>query len=188
MSKQVVIYPSGFIGYDVGWPLVKEQDSAEGTLQLFGATKSKVSISNRAIEILFHEWNTKTRKFSDARFLSDVLSACCNAFGTQSFYEWLHIQEQNPYFTSYHRQFLNETLDVIFKGQRRPTLLPTWATVLKPSEATPQDKNILVNDEMYLNQVGKEDMLVLNVVQQWTQSPGGWADLLYSMHLIFGDP
>lgn len=189
-NPQVVVYPSGFIGYDVGWPVVKSQEETDVKNLLARSTlnvKNTEWICNRSIEILFHEWNTKSRKLSDARFLSDLLSAACNAFGTTSFYEWVHIQDKNPYLTSYHRQFLNETMDLIFKGQVRPSLLPNWSGLLKPVEASSVDRKVVLKDDYYLSLVGKEQMTVLEVVQKWSSAPSGLTDMLYSLHLIFGD-
>lgn len=186
----VVVYPSGFVGYDVGLPRVRTEENfdAANALSRFSSvsTREKLSISNTTIEGLFKQWRTHTRRTSDPQFLSDIFAAVANAFGTTSFYEWCHMQLANPYFTADHREYLNESLHFIY-GRERKYSYPTWAKILTIRHATPEDKLEPYDYQQVLVSGGMERTSVLNVMERWISQTHGVDDMLTFAHLVFGD-
>lgn len=191
MSKQVVVYPSGFIGYDVGWPVVRSEDNMDAQIALVrfssSANKDRLTISNPIIEALFEQWRTRSRNTRQADFVSDICAAAANAFGTMSFYEWCYMQQNSPYFTSYHRQFLNETIAFATNGEERTIGYPTWTTLLKTTLATHEDAKERYKFQDYLIPYGVENLGMHFVIEQWLRKRNGIDDLLTTAHLIFGN-
>lgn len=194
MSKQVVVYSSGFIGYDVGWPIVRDEETFDASVALArfssSSTKEKLVIANPILVELFKQWRTRTRTTTQADFISDVICAVANAFGTTSFYEWCYMQTMNPYFTAYHRQYLNETLGFVFLGERRTISYPTWSTLLTPTIATREDakERFLYQDILIgTGHVSDGDSApITEVIQKWMRCPGGVDDMLVTATMLFG--
>lgn len=190
MSKQVVVYPSGFVGYDVGWPIVRTEPNFDAQVALvrFASVigKDKLVIANTGVEALFEQWRRRTRKTNEADFVGDICAAVSNAFGTESFYEWCHMQLQSPYFTAFHRQYLNETLRFIF-GSPRVYGYPTWTKLLTPTRATSDDANEHFIYQDVLLPRGMAEASVQAIVRRWISQPKGIDDMLVTAHLIFGD-
>ena len=190
MSKQVVVYPSGFVGYDVGWPIVRTEEGFDAQVAFArfasSSTKEKLVISNPVVEALFEQWRTRSRKTTQADFVGDVCAAVANAFGTMSFYEWCHMQLSNPYFTAYHRQYLNETLRFLM-GEARSIGYPTWSTLLTPTRAVHEDTKERFIYRDVLLRIGMDNTSMHSIVQRWISQPKGVDDMLVTAHLLFGD-
>lgn len=191
MNKTVVIYPSGFVGYNVGWPAVKtaKDFSPQAALARFGndTSSNKLVIVNPVLEALFTQWRTRTRKTNDADFCGDIIAAVGNAFGTDSFYEWCHMQMLNPYFTAYHRQYLNETLEFIFNAKPRSTGYPTWIKLLVPTLAHFEDSKEHFKYQDIMLKFGMDKTGVRSVIQTWISKPKGIDDMLVTACLLFGE-
>ena len=188
--KQVVVYPSGFVGYDVGFPVVRTEAtfSANQALVRFqnATTREKQVIFNHIVEGLFAQWRVRARDPRDVKFISDVCAAVANAFGTNSFYEWCHMQMSSPYFTSAHRQYLNETLAFI-DGQQRSYSYATWGKMLSLTRATPEDAREPYNYQQVMLTWGMDNTSVMSVLERWLRRPGGLEDMLAFSHIVFGD-
>lgn len=190
MTQQVVVYPSGFVGYSVGWPIARAEPNFDAQVALvrFGSvsTKEKLSIANSSVEALFKQWRNKTRKTNEADFIGDICATFANAFGTESFYEWCHMQLQSPYFTAYHRQYLNETLKFLM-GESRTYGYPTWATMLKADRAGVDDLKEPYLYQDILLKIGMDNTSVQSIMRRWISQPKGIDDMLVATHLFFGD-
>lgn len=188
--KKVVVYPRGFAGYSVGWPIVRvESDvSVQNVAARYAnvSARERVSVSAGNVEALYKAFMTQQRTPKSLDFIEDLYVIAVNAFGTASFYDWLHMQTQNPYFTSDHRDFLNETLEFIF-GRERLVSMGSWRMVvqLHMNETGP-----VTNDYRYQQFfLGRppEEQAVTSVVRRWIARPGGAQDLLATLHILFGD-
>lgn len=193
--KQVVAYPRGFVAYSVGWPIRQINADIESKLAAvrftsITAPKDKTVLSNTIVERLFEQWRSMGRRVTDVDFVEDVVSAALHAFGTTDMYEWCYMQTKSPYFTVNHRQFLNETFDFIETGKRKFSH-PTWLRLLKLELASPEDAKTYfayqdffrVKDSVLL----KPPMDVYTLIERWLSQPGGFDDMLQSLHVIFGD-
>lgn len=188
MSKTVVVYPSGFVGYDVGIPIVRNESNvdASNALARFASVslKDKLVIANRDIEALYQQLRVKARTTRQADFIGDVAAACANAFGCDTFYEWCHMQLENPYFTTDHREYLNDAILFLTKGERTFSHA-TWASLLQRRRATTADRSVVLNHG-YIANSGKPDNMI-EIVRKWFEQPGGAEDMLRTLHLIFGE-
>lgn len=188
--KQVVVYPSGFVGYDVGFPVVRTEASFSANQALVrfqnATTREKQVIFNKNVEGLFEQWRVRARNTNDVAFISDITAAVANAFGTTSFYEWCHMQLTSPYFTSAHRQYLNETL-AFLDGEPRAYSYATWGKMLSLQRATPADATEPYNYQQVMLAWGMDNTSVMQVMQRWLRRPGGIEDMLAFAHIVFGD-
>lgn len=193
--KQVVTYPHGFVAYNVGWPIVQTSPDMDAKLAAVrfssvASPKEKSVISNPIIERLFEEWRTRTRKSTDVAFIEDVINAAIHAFGTLNMYEWCFMQTVSPYFTANHRQFLNETFTFIETGKRKFSH-PTWMRLLRLELADPEDAKVYyayqdffrVKDPVLL----KPPMDIFALIERWMAQPGGFDDMLQTLHVLFGE-
>lgn len=188
--KKVVVYPRGFAAYGVGWPIVRVDNdlSVANAAARYANVNSRerVSMSAGNIENLYKAFMTNQRSPKSLDFVTDLYAVAVNAFGTTSFYDWLHMQTQNPYFTSDHRDFLNETLEFIF-GRERLVSMGSWRMIIRyhMNETGP-----VVNDyryqQFFLNR-GKEEQAVTSVIRRWIARPSGAQDLLATLHILFGE-
>lgn len=186
--KSVVVYPTGFIGYDVGFPVVRNEanvDAANALVRFASvSTKDKLVMANNTIEGLYTQWHKRTRKVGDADYLSDVYAACMNAFGTNSFYEWAYMQLENPYFTASHREFLNDMFSFILTGKRTYSY-SAWAVALERRRADSEDKKTPYNYRDLI--ISGTPLTVTDAVTRWSAHDGGVEDMITSLHLVFGD-
>lgn len=188
--KKVVVYPRGFAGYSVGWPIVRvESDLSVQNVAARYANlnaRERVSVSAGNVEALYKEFMAQYRTPKSLSFIEDLYAVAVNAFGTANFYDWLHMQTQNPFFTSDHRDFLNETLEFIF-GRERLVSMGSWRVVVNfhMNEAGP-----VVKDYRYQQYFLDRDpslQSVTSIVRTWMARPGGAQDLLATLHILFGD-
>lgn len=188
--KKVVVYPRGFAAYATGWPILR----VEGDFSVQNASvryananaRERVSISAGNVEALYKSFMSHQRSPKSLDFIEDLYAIAVNAFGTTSFYDWLHMQNQNPYFTSNHRDFINETLEFIF-GKDRRVSMGSWRTIvlLHMNETGPVRLGYRYQQFFLTN--SKEDQSVTSIVRRWLARPGGAQDLLSTLHILFGD-
>lgn len=188
--KKVVAYPRGFVGYSVGWPIVRIPNdlSVSNAAARFAnvTARERVSVCAGNVEALYKAFMTQQRSSKSLDFIEDLYAIAVNAFGTTSFYDWLHMQTQNPYFTTDHRDFLNETLEFIF-GSERKISMGSWRMVihlhLNETGAVTKDYRY---QQFFIAQ-DKSDQAVTSVVRRWLARPGGAQDLLATLHILFGE-
>lgn len=193
--KTVVAYPNGFVGYSVGWPVRQYSADVEDKLATLRfskvtAPREKSVISNPIIEQLFSDWRSQHRRASDVDFLSDVVSAAVQAFGTTDLYEWCFMQTKSPYFTADHRQFLNDTFDYIETGRRKFSHA-TWMKVLRVRLINPQDALQPYNYQEFFRVSGplhhRPSSSIYTLIERWLAQPGGFDDLIQTLHILFGE-
>lgn len=188
--KKVVVYPRGFAGYSVGWPIVRIDSDLtvqNAAARYANATaRERVSVSAGNVETLYKAFMTHQRSPKSLDFIEDLYAVAVNAFGTASFYDWLHMQTQNPYFTSDHRDFVNETLEFIY-GRERRVSMGSWRMLITfhMNEAGPVTHDYRYQ-QFFLTQP-REEQAVTAVVRRWMARPGGAQDLLATLHILFGE-
>lgn len=187
--KQVVIYPRGFAAYDVGWPIVRLE--AELSERVVAARFSKVNarevntVSAANVERLYADLAAGHRKPGSPDFIEDLYAVFCNAFGTPSFYEWLHIQEQNPRLSASHAKFLMETLEFIF-GKPRMISYGAWRVLLTQSASGAASAEDYAYQKHFIGR-DKEYFGVQYIARRWLAQPEGAGDMVRTLHLLFGD-
>ncbi len=193
--KPVVIYPRGFVGYDIGLPVRKHETDIKDIVESFNynrniARRNRVVISNTGVENLFrslveNSWGTKSFEYRE-----QVLKAALGAFGTKSFIDWCRLQEESPYLTDLHRRFLNDTFEFIKTGKR--SMVPnTWSAIVKPriTGAVDDATGYYYKEYFRLNQASllRRPFGVSDTIVAWTGQPGGFEDMIATLHILFGD-
>lgn len=191
---QVVVYPRGFAGFDIGLPIriIKPSNA-----QIFKsivhnnnfARENKVVISNTDVESLWNQLTNGDRFVSNASFREAILKAALIAFGTKDFREWVALQESNTYLTTTHNRFINDTFNFIKEGTRGLNI-QMWMQLLA-AEKTGDMASIKINTEKYFNTKSpihmRESVSLKETIIKWVSMPNGFEDLLGTLHVLFGD-
>lgn len=193
--KNIVIYPRGFLGYDIGLPVVKVENGIKDILDSVYYNKSLVNkdrtvISNSEVENLFKALIQSSWSGNSFEYRERVLKAALSAFGTKSFFDWCQLQNESPYFTDLHRRFLNDTFEFIKTG-KRTMAVGTWASIIRPRPIASMDRNTeyKVTEYFRLNQGSllRRPFGITDTVVGWTSQPGGVEDMVATLHILFGD-
>lgn len=193
--KPIVIYPRGFLGYDIGLPVVRVENGIKDILDSVYYNKSLVNkdrtvISNSEIENLFKTLLQNTWGSNSFEFRERVLKAALGAFGTKSFFDWCQLQEESPYFTDLHRRFLNDTFGFIKTG-KRSMAVNTWASIIRPRPIANVDRVVVYDYKDYFRMTQgsllRRSFSLSETVVSWTSQPGGVEDMVATLHILFGD-
>lgn len=192
--KQVVVYPRGFLGYDIGLPVQKQSTDITRVMADIRYNKVNVSrdravISNEEIEKLFKQHRLGDRSMASMAFREKILLAAGTAFGTTSFFDWCKLQQDSPYFTDMHRRFLNDTFKFIATGERSMNT-STWNQIIAVRPETPEDRKTtyLYQDffKIHLGALMARPAFINQTVVSWVSQPGGFEDMLATLNILFG--
>lgn len=192
--KQVVVYPRGFLGYDIGLPVQKQATDLTRVMADIRYNKVNVSrdrtvISNEEIEKLFKQHRLGDRSIASMGFREKVLVAALAAFGTASFFDWCKLQQDSPYFTDMHRRFLNDTFKFIATGERSMNT-NTWNQIIAVRPETAEDRKTayLYQDffKIHLGALVARPAFINQTVVSWVSQPGGFEDMLATLNILFG--
>lgn len=192
---QAVIYPRGFLGFDIGLPIQDKSkdlnnilDSVKLNKQI--STKSDLVISNVELENLWNQYKTGDRFIASFAFREQILKTSLESFGTDSFYEFCKIQTQSPYFTEMHRRFMNDTFNFITTGKRTLNIF-SWMKLIECKEPKTNDDQIAYTYDQFFGTNKplnfRRDVSVVNAVQSWVSNVNGFDDMLGTLHIFFGD-
>lgn len=193
--KPVVIYPRGFLGYDIGLPVQRSSTDVTKLMSMMRYNKASISrdrtvISNSDIEKLHDQLTQGDRSSRSFEFREKVLKAAMIAFGTNSFYDWCTLQKDSPYLTDMHRRFLNDTFMFIYKGERTMNVR-VWNQVIAVREAQTEDNRVdyLYREFFKMDESAlfRRPFTMTNAISSWTSQPGGIEDLLATLRILFGD-
>jgi len=191
--KQVVIYPRGFAGFDIGLPvrIIKPSNNAIFKSILHntsGVRENKNVISNTDVEALWKGLCSGNKFISNEKFRESILVAALTSFGTNDFYEWVTLQTKNQYLGNEHIRFINDTFNFIKTGQRSLNIL-MWLQLLAGS-SDPSASSVKINLEYFGTNKPlhrKENANIKDTIIKWVSQPNGFEDLLGTMHILFGD-
>lgn len=196
----IVVYPKGFLGFDIGLIAKDNSGSLEQVVQAIKLNKpiakTNIGISNHDVDKLWEQYCGGFQFTTSFEFREKILLAALRAFGTDNFYEWCKLQEQSPFYTDMHRRFLIDTLEFINTGHRSMNV-QTWSRLIEAREVGVNDRNIRVNFDNYFNisapnengltTIENKPGVDLNkVIWHWTKAPNGVEDLIASLQIFFG--
>ncbi len=207
-NKEIVLYPRGFLGFDIG--LAAKDPSANLDEILKAVTygrpvpKQDDIVNNHDVDLLWNEYITGLRYVTQTEFRDKIIIAALRAFGTSDFHEWCSIQDRSPYVTEMHRRFLNDTFGFIATGERA-MMVQSWQRLIKFEEANHEDRRLrLEYDALFSKRAsgfGDEDWpspdrfnerdarpltSLTSVIHFWIAKPNGLEDLLATLHILFG--
>lgn len=191
----LVVYPRGFFSYDIGLPIQRETTDLRKIMNTmrFNSTyvpRDRTVISNDEIEMLHGKMIRGEAGIKTLEFRERILKAALSAFGTNSFYSWCELQLDNPYFSSRHKRFMNDTFRFIQTGEREVNI-NSWDSLVSVHRTVPNDAKtpFLMREYFKMNQVAlfRRPFTVSNTVQSWVSQPGGFEDMIRSLRIIFCD-
>ena len=194
MIRNVVTYPRGFQGFDIGIPIVTKGDSVKQTIKNVSYNRTgqdlRFVISNKNIETLWSQLTGGSISIQNFDVREKILNNALSAFGTESFLEWILLQESNPNLTDMHRRFINDTLNFITTGKRAMNV-QTWGNLIRVRDVTSRDSTPEIVKDKFFNlsqpiQFRNKGTFV-EVLPRWVVREGGFADLACTLHVFFGD-
>lgn len=191
--KQVVIYPRGFAGFDIGLPvrITKPTNNAIFKSILHNTTgirENKNVISNTDVEALWKGLCSGNKFISNEKFREAILICALTSFGTDDFYEWISLQANNQYLSSEHIRFINDTFNFIKTGQRSLNI-SFWLQLLV-GNSDQNSSSVKINFDYFGSNKPlhkRENSKVKDTIIKWVSQPNGFEDLLGTMHILFGD-
>lgn len=200
-TKAVVIYPRGFLGYDIGLKVKDPGKNAVTILNKYRLNKPRIKanvdinrsyIANTDIELLYEAIYKNAPGIRTMEFREKVYRTALKAFGTNSFFNWCELQLQNNKLSDTHIRFLNDTLGFIKTGTRQVDV-HTWDRLIgffnsdticiKPSQFEYRDYFGLGNAALL-----HRPFTVVNAIQSWVSQPGGVEDMVHTLKILFGNP
>jgi len=194
-----MLYPRGFFGAALSPHIEKQPKPFSGdvnrlsnNLNYFkrGEGGSTLMV-NENVEELYAAMITRVTTFQDFEFRERVLRVALAAFGTHAFDYWYTQQRYSPSCGELHRDFLVDTLRFI-QGERRTQVPATWNVLI---DYTDKGEKVSVLDEASADFFGissngqsrqPRNTNLIDVIQMWVGQPGGFEDLLFTMHILFG--
>lgn len=193
MAKEVVIYPRGFAGFDIGLPIRNKTLSSNQVFksilhnQDIGRSNTSV-ISNTMVEDLWKKLCNGNGFISNFKFREAIIKSGLNAFGTNSFLEWIELQNNNPYLSNIHRRFINDTFNFLKNGTRSLNI-QMWLQLIAGDAQDNSKVKINYQDFFGTNKPlhQRENHDINQLLIQWVSQPNGFEDLLGTLHVLFGD-
>lgn len=189
------VYPRGFLGAQLHDRVQKEmqlQQDNNGFVPVKVSSYKKangVNDFNHAVEELYGSYIREDATSTGFEFRERVLKVALAAFGTGSFTGWFLAQLESPFVGSMQRDFLDDCLRFLNKGQRE-LCLENWAALLVISNADEGDMrpSQFASDYLGLARHGQvaASLSVPDMVQEWCSRPNGFQDLLGTLHILFG--
>lgn len=187
------VYPRGFLGANLGEQVKPTERPFAAQLRshtyhpawLNGTPNPKEV--NRAIDGLWRHLNDGPSVLDAVEYREKVLTVALKAFGTPDFYEWLNVQIKGPSTGDLHMRFLQDTLEFIETGHRSLNL-HAWAAMLSMSNITHDDVDESQFNWFFITTDKRpKNMSVIDVVQRWCGQNGGFADMIQTLHVLFGE-
>lgn len=195
MNKNAVVYPRGFLGFNIGLPVEKRGANTAKLLESVRFNRevdeTRLVISNKKIEELYLAMQTAQASTKSFDFRERILLVALHAFGTDSFLDWLILQEKSPYLSDVHRRFINDTLNFISTSERAMSVV-TWKSFITVRELNGADAKPELKTRAFFSITGPVDtkserFSLKTVLTNWVSQPGGFEDLLFTLHILFGD-
>ena len=192
-GRVLQIYKSGFLGAPVNQFKSRENrtklESVNGImhqLTVLGDDPHALK-TNPHIDAVYNTMLTQGAHLTRFAFLDDVLSTFLEVSQFPGTYlDWAFQQANSPCLTKTHMDFLADSLNFAFTGQRQLSL-NSWSHVLKHAniqmiegeyKANPQD----IRRELAAGRLASW----VDLIQSWVSQEGGLKDLVQTMWIIYG--
>lgn len=194
---EIIIYPKGFLGYDVGVNISTTRATLDEVIEAIKHNKtvpsSKSITSNRDIDLIWSQYTGAYQYMSSFDFREKIILIALKAFGTQNFYHWVKLQEMSPMYTDMHRRFIMDTLRFISEGTRAVSI-QSWIQLIYPRETTQKDRefnvpieDIFSNGTMNIETAGRLPQSIVDIIPRWCAQDNGIQDMLITLRVLFGD-
>jgi hypothetical protein len=146
---------------------------------------------NENVEALYAQMITRVDTLNEFEFREKLLKVALSAFGTPQFDFWYSQQKFSPSAGDLHRDFLEDTLHFIEYGTRSQHM-ETWNVLVSYSDKGERENVLSEQAAQFFgitsNGLRREprNSNLIDVLCAWTGQPGGFADLLFTLHILFG--
>lgn len=198
MTDQLKMYPSGFLGSAVV-AQTEPMDVVTTARQLFNkGLNPKVSryVANQEVVDLWEAACAGTPEYRTFAFKERILRAALQAFGTVRVADWIGTQADSPYYSDYHRRWIDETLAFIYGGQARQLSENNWRLLLSTDQSpyhgdrfSRQVKHYLLGEKLRtaaFEEPYRGALTFPEFIADWCAKEGGLKDLLGSLNNLFG--
>lgn len=184
------LYPRGFIGAEQGPSTEKrpkpihEIQQAQNTFRIVTKNTDQKHRPNTNVETLFMAVVRDEPYIHKLDFKKKVLQAALHAFGTEDFKFWFEMQQKSPSFGDNHSDFLDDTLRFISTGRRYVHLM-TWNELVQGTDVGETRSHLSEYASTFFRDNSGTDLT--EIIQRWVSQPNGLEDLLFSLHILFGN-
>lgn len=193
------IYPRGFLGTPLPPTIARKETPFSNTYKQkqfswsLLDTQDKKRFGDYNVEKLFSKYIRSEGNINSHAFRERIFKEAFKLFSGNHFYFWYQAQKASPLFGDYHQRFLEDTLQYLYTGKRELSV-QAWDSLLSLSTETEdnvQDSRKVL--EFFGDHVTGEgektprNRSTVDVLQLWWSKPAGVGDLLYTLHILFGD-
>lgn len=193
LAPAMSMYPRGFLGAIPRArvepiPRPFEERLRQRTLSLnlrLARPNASNLVPNYDVEELFDKLINGLDVIGDFGYREKLLVTAIGAWGTTNFKTWYDTQGKSPAFGKLHQQFMDDCLAFIMTGERGMRV-EVWNQLLT------HDNSVNVKQERsdiyraFFGNNGTYSTSVTEVIQRWVSWPGGFEDLMLSLHVFFG--
>ena len=193
------VYPRGFLGRPLPTVVAKketpfsvEKNKKQFDLSLLDVPDRK-RVGHPLVEQLFSKYLRAEGNINSSAFREQVFIAALTLFGGRDFHFWYQAQKASPLFGDYQKRFLEDTILYLQTGKRELSLV-SWNALITvsadPDQPGPESK--FVNEFFGESIVGEgqrtaKNRDIVDILQMWWSKPAGVGDLLYTLHILFGN-
>lgn len=118
----------------------------------------------------------------------NVIVNALEAFGTDNFFDWISLQDENRHIEPEHQRFIVETLEFL-QGKPRQLNVMQWIRLL---EVYNEKDHSNIRSPGYFKTVGEikkqfDSHSLADVIVKWMRCENGFFDFIVSMAVIFGN-
>ena len=143
---------------------------------------------DKGVEALFTQWRKDNSCLDHFEFREAIILTTYRVFREKTISPWLRLQLSRASLSYLHRKFLTESLGSAVRNVAKTVdnfqyyrlLRPTVSAVTTPS----QDRDVTGVLSTLLNP--GDNTMMSDIVFKWTMDIDGLADLLSTLHVIFG--
>ena len=146
---------------------------------------------NKLVDALHYNLMANRLKGDSFEFRKATIKAALNAFGTTRFIDWYMAQFTSPYLDDSHLNFLRDTLRFIGGGERQYDL-SVWDSIVSRNDIVMSklEPDTVEHDFFGISSNGVIrtpcSWPTAHVIYRWIAQPNGFADLSYSLSILFG--
>jgi hypothetical protein len=192
MSDVTCMYPSGFVG-----PASVPMTQGRTPDQVARALMSR-QISIRTNDIPGSEQVAALADYIGAgglpsnhfelgeRVLKLAIEMFSRTSGESGWLGWIELQHKQGKLGPMHRQWLDETIRLLYEGKPRAVQGVTWCKLLGPNTTAKLEHPISPQVLRVIQQSEPAQSVLSQWLLKWVQAPGGVHDLAQSLNVIYG--
>lgn len=199
IPDKLQIYPRGFLGTPLTLMVAKKETPFARTYkqkQFSWAlldTPDKKRYGDYEVEKLFSKYIRAEGNINSHAFRERIFKLAFKLFGGNDFHFWFHAQKASPLYGDYQHRFLEDTILYLNTGKRELSV-QAWDSLLSLSSETDEEVSDSRETKLFFGEkiTGEgektpKNRTTVDVLQLWWNKPAGVGDLLYTLHILFGD-